>query len=99
MVYFEMARSRVLTESRREDGQEHLHCLFVLADEFGGEFTQNLQEGQVDGRKLWSPRVLVLKCKLYSIPEEREKETEGFVSKLEIHYLHNTKVKLFTSVY
>lgn len=55
--------------SIRQEG-EHLHSLFVLADQFGGELAQNLQEGQVDGRKLWSALILVLECKLNSIPDE-----------------------------
>ena len=59
----------------------YLHSLLVLAQQLGGKLTEDLQEGQVDGRKLCSTGVLELEGKLYTIPEggrggERERQTD-----------------------
>lgn len=52
----------------------YLHSLLILADEFRGEFAEDLQEGQVDWRELGSAGVLVLEGKLDTVPGEQRED-------------------------
>lgn len=49
----------------------YLHSLFILADELGRELAEDLQEGQVDWRELGPAGILVLECKLDTVPSEQ----------------------------
>lgn len=53
----------------RQLSRKNLHSPLVLSHKLGGEFAEDVQESQVEGRSSFSLGTRILKCKLDTIPE------------------------------